>query len=98
MASDNPYQSPKTQSPAAKRSGPRLVIGILLLIAMVPSSAIAFFCCCLAGATAANPAANPGDAESAGLAAGAIGGLTAFVLMLCGGIWLIRRSRRLPSA
>jgi hypothetical protein len=94
MASDNPYQSPKTQSPAAKGSGPRLVIGILLLIAMVPSSAIAFFCCCLAGATAVNS----GDAESAGLAAGAIGGLTAFALMLCGGIWMIRRSRQPPTA
>jgi hypothetical protein len=101
MASDNPYQSPKTQSPPApkKRATGKLVFGILLLIGVVPASAIAFFCCCLAAATATERGGGNGDAAiSTGMAVGGIGGLLTFGLMLWGGIVMIRRSKQPPRA
>ena len=96
MASDNPYQSPKTQSPPAqkKRSTGKLVFGVILLIGMVPASAVAFFCCCLTGVAAAERPGQPGpdQAMNVGMVAGSIGGLLTFGLMLWGGVRLIRRS------
>jgi len=101
MASDNPYQSPKTQSPPAPktRSAGKMIFGILLLVGMVPASAVAFLCCCLAGVAAAERPGHPGpdQALSVGMVAGTIGGLLTLVLMLWGGIWLIRRSKRPPN-
>lgn len=99
MASDNPYQSPKTQSAKApKRSGGRLMVGVLLLIGMIPASAAAFFCCCLAGAAVVERPDQIGDGETAGMITGSIGGLLTLVLMLWGGIAMIRRSKQPPSA
>ena len=99
---DNPYQSPKTQSPPAPKrgSGGRLVFGILLLVGMVPASAIAFFCCCLAGMAAVEqPAGAETDATiTTGMLAGSVGAVLAFGLMLWGGIRMIQRPRQLPSA
>jgi hypothetical protein len=95
MSSDNPYQAPKTTSPPAPKRAPgRLMFGILLLIGMVPASAIAFFCCCLAGVAAAERPGQPGPDQTftVGMLAGAVGGLVVFVLMLWGGIRMIRRS------
>lgn len=100
MPSENPYESPKSQSPPApkKRSTGKLVFGVLLLLGMVPASAVAFFCCCLAGASAAERPGQNGDvAMTAGMIAGSIGGLLTLGLMLWGGIWLIRRSSRPPT-
>ena len=102
MASDNPYQPPKTQSPPApkERSTGKVIFGILLLLGMVPAAAVAFFCCCLAGVAAAERPGQPGpdQAMTVGIVTGSIGGLLTLALMLWGGIWLIRRSTRLPSA
>src|SRR4051812_32253290 len=100
MASDNPYQSPRSQSPPApKRSRARMTVGILLLIGMIPASAAAFFCCCLAGASAAERPGQGGDTSmTIGMVAGSIGGLLTLVLMLWGGIVMIRRSKQPPSA
>ena len=76
-----------------------MTVGILLLIGMIPASAVTFFCCCLAGATAAESAGQRWDAPmTTGMVAGSIGGLLTLVLMLWGGIVMIRRSKQPPSA
>lgn len=102
MPSDNPYESPKTQSPPAptNRSPGKLVFGILLLIGMVPASAAAFFCCCLAGVMAVEDTSKPGpdQALAVGFGARSVGGVAVLLLMLFGGIAMIRRANRPPNA
>jgi hypothetical protein len=101
MSSGNPYESPKTQSHAAPKTAStgKLVCGILLLIWMVPASAVAFFYCCNAGAkVAARPEQGWNAGAEAGMIAGSIGGLLTLALMLSGGIIMIRRSKQPPTA
>jgi hypothetical protein len=101
MSNDNPYDPPKTDAPGSKPrrySAGRLIVGILLLVGMVPASAVAFFCCCLAGVMASENPGQPGadQALNVGMVTGSIGGIAAFALMLWGGIVMIRRSQRPP--
>lgn len=104
MPDDNPFQSPQTTNAPAKvfprYSAWRMAVGVLLLVGMVPASAVAFLCCCLAAVAAAERPGQPGPeaALTAGVIAGLVGGVVAFALMLMGGIYLIRRSKQAPTA
>jgi hypothetical protein len=67
----------------------------LLLVGMLPASAIAFFCCCtvVVQLVPTSPPALVPNLEW-GLPFGAIGGLVVFGLMLWGGVSLLRRTKQ----